>query len=278
MRRGIGHGLRLGVAPDGLSLWRSSRWRAPAWTLLAEQAYAPDADLQGDFAALGQALAQLFDGLLPAGGYAGWPLSVVLDDALVRLWQVDMPQGATRLADIEAAAALRFHALYGDAPGHWHSSRAWDARAPFFCAVPRALLAQLTRVAAQRKLPLLFITPQFVRHWNRWQGALKPGAWLGQLQGLTLTLGVVHAGSLLAVRALAVPQGAGHDWLEQAVAREALLQGVAAPALLQLCGQAPPAWLAPRGADAFACRMLAPPGADGALSPAARLAHGGGVA
>ena len=280
MRRGIGkfslgQGLRLGVAPDGLSLWRASRWRAPAWTLLGEAAHAPDLGQHGDFAALGQALEQL----LPAGEHAGWPLSVVLDDALVRLWQVDLPHGATRLADIEAAAALRFHALYGDAPGLWHSSRAWEARAPFFCAVPRALLAQLTRVAAQRKLPLLFITPQFVRHWNRWQGALRPGAWLGQLQDSTLTLGVVHAGSLLAVRALPVPPGADHGWLAQAVAREALLQGVATPALLQLCGLPPPAWLAPRAADAVACQLLAQPVADGApLSPAARLAHSGGLA
>ena len=101
---------------------------------------------------------------------------MVLDDALARLWQVAVPQGAARLADIEAAAALRFQSLYGDAPGLWHSSSAWDARAPFCCAVPRALLAQLTRVAAARKLALIFITPQFARHWNRWHGALKPGA------------------------------------------------------------------------------------------------------
>ena len=113
---------------------------------------------------------------------------------LARLWQVDLPQGAARLADIEAAAALRFQSLYGDAPGLWHSSSAWDARAPFFCAVPRALLAQLTRVADARKLALIFITPQFARHWNRWHGALKPGAWFGQLQENALTLGVRHDG------------------------------------------------------------------------------------
>ncbi|MEG1326882.1 MAG: hypothetical protein RSD99_18445, partial [Janthinobacterium sp.] len=133
MRRGLGQGLRLGVAAGKVSLWRSSRWRTPAWTSLGEAAYAPDDAAYGGFAALGQALEQI----LPAGEYAGWPLSVVLDDGLARLWQVDMPQGAARLADIEAAAALRFQSLYGDAPGLWHMSRAWDARAPFFCAVPR---------------------------------------------------------------------------------------------------------------------------------------------
>lgn len=275
MRRGLGIGLRLGVAAGSVSLWRSSRWRAPAWTPLGEAAYAGDESLHGDFAALGQALAQL----LPAGQYAGWPLSVVLDDALARLWQVDMPQGAARLADIEAAAALRFQSLYGDPPGLWHSSSAWDARAPFFCAVPRALLAQLTRVAAERKLALIFITPQFARHWNRWHGALKPGAWFGQLQENALTLGVRHAGRLLAVRALPLPrdaQDAGRDWLAQTLAREALLQGVSAPALLQLCGAPPAGWLAP--AQAFHCQVFSTPDGDAALSPAACLARSGGVA
>ncbi|WP_143451060.1 hypothetical protein [Janthinobacterium sp. BJB301] len=272
MRRGFGQGLRLGVAAGKVSLWRSSRWRAPAWILLGEAAYVPDDTLHGDFAALGQALEQI----LPASQYAGWPLSVVLDDGLARLWQVDMPQGAARLADIEAAAALRFQSLYGDAPGLWHSSSAWDARAPFFCAVPRALLAQLTRVADARKLALIFIAPQFARHWNRWHGALKPGAWFGQLQENVLTLGVRHDGRLRAVRALPVPPDAGHAWLAQTLAREALLQGVPAPALLQLCGAPPPAWL-PQTKE-FHCQIFSTPDGDGSLSPAARLARSGGVA
>ena len=272
MRRAFGMGLRLGVAAGSVSLWRSSRWRAPAWTLLGEAAYAPDTGLHGDFAALGQALEQM----LPAGQYARWPLSVVLDDALARLWQVDMPQGAARLADIEAAAALRFQSLYGDPPGLWQSCHAWDARAPFFCAVPRALLAQLARVALNRKLALIFITPQFARHWNRWHGALQPGAWFGQLQENTLTLGVRHDGRLRAVRAMPVPPDAGHGWLEQTLMREALLQGVPAPALLQLCGAPPANWLAP--AQAFQCQILSTPDGDGALSPAARLARSAGLA
>ena len=272
MRRSFGMGLRLGVAAGSVSLWRASRWRAPAWTLLREIAYVPDTGLHGDFAALGQALEQM----LPAGHYARWPLSVVLDDGLARLWQVDMPQGAARLADIEAAAALRFQSLYGDVPGLWQSSSAWDARAPFFCAIPRALLAQLTRVAAERKLALIFITPQFARHWNRWHGALKPGAWFGQLQQNTLTLGVRDDGRLRAVRALPVPADASHGWLEQTLVREALLQDVPAPALLQLCGAPPPGWLVPAGA--FNCQILSTPDGDGSLSPAARLARSGGVA
>ena len=263
MRRRFGQGLRLGVAAGALALVQTSRWGGPA-QLVGEQSYA-------DAGTLREALAALL-----GAGYGGWPLTIVLADDLVRLWRVTPFAQTTCLADLEAAAALRFQSLYGDAPGLWHSSSAWDARAPFFCAVPRALLAQLTRVAAARKLALIFITPQFARHWNRWHGALKPGAWFGQMQGQTLTLGVRDNGCLRAVRALPVPTGAGRDWLLQALAREALLQGVSAPALLQLCGTAPAGWLAPAGA--FHCQVFSTPEGEGALSPAAQLAHSGGVA
>ena len=91
-----------------------------------------------------------------------------------------------------------------------------------------------------------------------------------------MTLGVRHAGRLCAVRALPVPQDVGSDWLAQTLAREALLQGVSAPALLQLCGAPPPAWLTP--AKAFHCQVFSTPDGEAALSPAARLARSGGLA
>ena len=253
MRRGLGLGLQLRVASGAVHLARTSRWRAPACLPLGEQLFVPDSGLHGDFAAIGKALAQLF----AAHDYAGWPVTVLLDDELARLWPVALPQGAARLADIEAAAALRFQSLYGDAPALWQSSRAWTAGAPLFCAVPRALLAQLTRVADANRLAIVSIVPQFVDNWNRWQRTLLPDAWFGQMQGAILTLGVLRDGCLNAVRAIAVPEGAPYHWLEQTVAREALLNGVPAPGLLQLCGTAPSGWLAPRKADQFACSTFA---------------------
>jgi hypothetical protein len=226
---------------------------------LGEELLAPDADLHGDFAGTGQALARL----LGADNYSGWPLTVVLDDTLTRLWQVELPQGAKCMADIEAAAALRFQSLYGDAPDLWQSSRAWAANAPFFCAVPRALLAQIERVAVADRLVLIAITPRFVMSWNRWQGVLEPGAWFGQLHGQTLTLGVVHDDRLRAVRAIAVPPGAPSCWLEQTLAREALLQGLPVPGLLQLSGAPCQDWLAQREDRAFSCSVFAQ---DGSLA------------
>ena len=119
-------------------------------------------------------------------------------------------------------------------------------------------------------------TAQFARHWNRWHGALKPGAWFGQLQENTLTLGVRHDGRLRAVRALPVPPDASHGWLAQTLKREALLQGVSAPALLQLCSAPSASWLVPAGE--FNCQFFSTPDGDGALSPSAWLARSGGLA
>jgi len=248
-----GQALRLGLAAGSASLWCSRRWRAPAWTLLGQQQFALQG-APGDFAALGQVLLSL----LGAAGRAHWPLSVVLDDALVRLWSVELPHGATCLADIEAAAAMRFQALYGEPAAPWRRSGVWTAGAPFFCAVPEALLAQIVHAADAAKLALVAVVPQFVANWNGWQGKLAAQDWFGQLQGNMLRLGIREQGQLRAVRAIDMPPGASFDWLMQNVQREALLQAVAPPPQLQLCGAVPASWLAAGAGGQFACRQLAP--------------------
>ncbi|RLM48481.1 hypothetical protein DVK02_19360, partial [Halobellus sp. Atlit-31R] len=107
MRRRFGQSLRLGVAADGLALLRVSGWPRAGAEVLALQAVeagAPDA--------LANGLRALFAEVAPRG----WPLTVVLADELVRLWQVAPPAGASRMADLQAAAALRHQALFGAMP------------------------------------------------------------------------------------------------------------------------------------------------------------------
>ena len=140
MRRALGQALRIGVSAQAVSLLRTSRWRmgraTPPVTVLAEHAFAPSADHLFD------AIAQALRALLGEFELAGWPVSFVVADDLVRLWQITPPAGATRMADLEAAAGLRFHALYGDSPSAWQISADWDVQKPFFAAaMPRALLA-----------------------------------------------------------------------------------------------------------------------------------------
>ncbi|QBE62502.1 hypothetical protein [Pseudoduganella lutea] len=266
MRRAIGQVLRLGVATGAVSLLAGSRWRHDKVNVLAEQPV-PGPGIE----ALGGALRALLAGQ----DVAGWPVTVVLTDELCRLWQVAPPPGAARLPDIEAAAALRFHALYGEGPAAWHVTADWHSTEPFFAAaVPRALLALVDAVALENRLHVVQVVPHFVTAWNRWCRAIRPGAWFGQLHDGLLTVAAIEGRQLRAVRALQVPPGADHYWLTQMVGREALLLGLDMPAQLQLCGALPAALDKPAGAgQVTTTRLDAGQGDD--LSAAGRLAFSG---
>lgn len=248
MRRRFGQSLRLGVAAGAVALVKTSRWGAPP-ALVAEQA------CQGA-AGLSDAIAAVL-----GGDYAGWPLTVVLADDLVRLWHVTPPQQAARLADLEAAAALRFQRLYGEPAADWVVRAGWDLdRAFLAAALPRALLAALEQGAAAHQLKLVEVVPQFVALLNRCAGALRPGAWFGTVHDNVLTLGALDAGALIAVRAQALPEAAGGGWLTEHLAREALRLNLAVPARVQLWGAVPSAWLG-AGASALGAASAAWPAA-----------------
>jgi hypothetical protein len=231
--------LRIDITPQAVRLLRVRRFGQAAPELLAEQAL--------DGAALPAAL----DALLSGQGAGGMAASVVLADELVRLWHVTPPVQAARLADLEAAAALRFHTLYGETPAAWHVSADWNASTPFMAAaIPRALQAAVEAAAQRHGLTLTAVLPHFVAAWNRHARTLKNGAWFGVAQGGVLALGACEDGQLRAVRHIAMPHGAEHYWLTQTVQREALLLGLAAPALVQLSGELPAALAKPAGSDA----------------------------
>lgn len=269
MRKPFGQVLRLGIGPAAVSLLAAPRRGGGNATVLAEQPVAgPGSE------PLGQALRALVAGQ----DVAGAQVAVVLADELCRLWQVAPPPGAARLPDIEAAAALRFHALYGEGPAAWHLTADWHSTEPFFAAaIPRALLALVTAVAADSRLHVVQVVPHFVTAWNRWCRAIRPGAWFGQLHDGLLTVAAIEGRQLRAVRALQVPPGAEHYWLTQMIGREALLLGLAAPAQLQLCGMLPAALARPAGAGQVAVTRL-DAGQGDALSVAGRLAYAGSPA
>lgn len=275
MRRWPGQALRIGVSASAVSLLRTSRWRGPALTVLAEHAFSPAGE--HPFDAIGNALRAL----LGEQRLAGWPLSIVLDDELTRLWQVTPPAGAARLADIEAAAGLRFHTLYGETPAAWRIAADWNARHPFFAAaVPRTLLTVLEQVAREQQLVIVEILPHFIAAWNRWHRALAPGAWFGVLHDGLLTVAAVDDQRLRAVQALPVPDGADHYWLTQTLTRAALLHQMELPAQLQLCGAAPALWTGPVSNPAHircAALDLAQRAGESGWSSAATLARRGSV-
>ncbi|GAB2873186.1 hypothetical protein GCM10027277_48080 [Pseudoduganella ginsengisoli] len=256
-RRLPGQALRISVSRHAISVVRTSRWgRAPQ--PVVRQAFSPeDAAAHHDQQALGIALRDVLSKL----DTGGWPVHFVLADELVRMWQVTPPAQSTRLADIEAAAALRFFALYGEAASGWHIAGDWDTRAPFFAAaIPRPLLAMLGQVAQEHGMALVAVEPQVVAAWNHWRRAIKPGAWFGQVHDGLLALGIAGNGRLRAVRTLPLPaagfDGNAHAWLTQTIQREALLAGVDVPQLVQLCGEVPPLLAKPAGQDQTPVAML----------------------
>lgn len=268
MRKRFGQALRIGVAHHALALVKTSRWQGAPLEVLAEHRF--DGAIEPGFEAIGAALRQL----LADAKCAGWPATIVLADELARVWQVSPPRQSSRVADLEAAAALRFQSLYGEPASNWQVAAGWDAGKPFLAAaMPRHLLSLLQHAASEQQLALVEIVPQFVAGWNQWCEAIKPGAWYGLVQQNVLTLGAVDGGAVRAVRACALPDGAGLEWLGQHVAREALRLNLPVPERLQLSGAAPAAWNNSGGA-AFACSLLAP-GHGAALSAAAQLAATG---
>jgi hypothetical protein len=236
--------LRIDLTPHAMRLLRVRRWGTAAPELLAEQALGAGPDAAAD--ALPGALALLLAGQDASGMNACF----VLSDELVRLWQVTPPVQAARLADLEGAAALRFHTLYGETPAAWHISADWNTAEPFMAAaIPRLLKAAIESAAAQHGLTVVAVVPHFVAAWNRHAGALKSGAWFGAAQAGVLALAACEDNRMRAVRHIAIPPGADHHWLTQAAQREALLLGLQPPSLIQLSGDVPPALAKPAASD-----------------------------
>ena len=258
MRRRFGQTLRVGVADGSLALAVAGRWSQPR--VLAELNY--DAAVAGSLAA---ALPQLL-----SSDYARWPVQFVLADELVRMWSVTPPQTASRMADLQGAAALRFHALFGEMPTSWAVNGDWNAAHPFMAAAtPVALLGALEQAAAAQRMAIVGIEPHVAVAWNAARSAVRKRSWFGLVHAGVLTIGVPQGERLGVIRAIGMPLAPSAEWLASHIAREALLLGIDAPAALALCGSVPDNWLG--GTAQLSC-ALAGPVSDPAKSPAAQLA------
>jgi len=270
MPRLPGQSLRLGLGHDSLALIRVN-WMFRRGTRVLAETRLGDAR---DPAALAQGLRTLFAEIKAAG----WPLTVVLADELVRMWQVAPPPGAARRSDLEAAAVLRYGALFGALPAGWKIAADWQAGRPFLAAaLPATLLDVLEQAARGAGCYVVEAVPQFVAAMNAWRRLHRPGAWFGLMHGQVLTLAAYDGRALAALRTAVVPPGADREWLESHVAREALRVGLKRPERLQVCGPAPRSWASHEGRLKFGCTLLEDEGAAG--QPAAvRLACTGSPA
>lgn len=253
--RAFGHRMRIGLATSEIAVLRTEGiWRKRS-ALLA------DVKLIQDMEQSPEALRTECHNLLKDINCKGLPLNIVLANEWARLFIVTPPPNCVRMEDCEAAAAMRFQALYDAAPDDWQLQADWNVSKPFLaCALPRSLLTVLQAIALEHEMALMTVAPQFIYSWNQWCKALQKGNWFGVVQGQTLCIAVIHEFGLCAVRTVQIPDD-GHDiyWLRQHVTRVALRLNLPAPKQLQLCGNQKKYWCSTAANPAnndFSCANL----------------------
>ena len=208
------------------------------------------------------------------------PTSVVLSNDWARFWTVTPPVNAVRISDCQAAAQLRFQALYDTTLAGWQMAADWQIDAPFLaCAIPDTLLSTLRQALSAHRLDLMEVAPQFIVGWNRWRKALRVGAWFGVTQDDTITFAAMDQGRLCAMRSVTrQPRDRERQgWLQEQVTREALRLHIPVPSVIQLCGSRSTSWTSSNSDGLSTTWLGTQPVHLGHPSPSAQviLAHSG---
>lgn len=190
-------------------------------------------------------LASQLQEMLAALPCQGAITTVTVSDDWCRLFVVTPPANAAHRRDCEAALALRFQQLYGDAAHDWVLQADWRIDRPFLAAaLPRTLHTALLQIGARFRLRTVALLPHGIAAWNRWHDQLQRGDWFGVAHADWLTLFGIEGGALRAVRRVALRQEDMLDptWPAQCIEREALRLNLPLPQRVRLCGEVPQPW------------------------------------
>lgn len=195
-----------------------------------------------------------FDALrsgLEQANLSGIAVQVVVEDDAMRIWPVDTPANASRKADLDAACAMRFEAIFDEElhPWVWRSSPQ-IGQGFIACAMRRSQLDELQNELRTKRLELVSLEARSVALWNHWQRDLKglsAQAWLGICTLTEFTLCLAHQGQVIQLRhaPLAEAQRADPLWLDQHIQREASRFNQEMPDVIGLCGTIVEPWLRP---------------------------------
>jgi hypothetical protein len=240
----FGARIQIGLTRDAMAIVYRGPTPRKQITILA------DGKLTADIAREPQSLSRQCKEALGDAKYRQLPLHVVLDDSWARLFLVTPPHNVSRMQDLQAAAAMRFQALFGDAPGDWQIEADWQTASPFVaCALPRTLISGLRQIATDHHLHLHAVQPQFVSAWNKHRRAIRNDGWFGVVLDNSLTLGVLAASpvsgkqELQAVRSVSIPtDGHALSWLQEQLTRMALQMNTACPGKIYLAGNQRQHW------------------------------------
>lgn len=241
--------LRVGLAHDSVTALRFAPCRESI-TLEYERSDAPPA--YESMTHLSSVLDEMFGDI----GRRTCPITIVLADHWLRYFSVKPPQNMRGMGDCNAAAAMRFQALFGEPVSGWLLHGDWSNRQPFVvAAVPTALHQMLCSQAAKHRLSLVSVVPQFIAAWNRHRRALADGQWFGTISHGVMTLGATKGHRLASVRTLHMPHGEiGEDWLINHLGREALRLNFPEPTGVTLHGAVPANWL--HRQDEMVCKQV----------------------
>jgi hypothetical protein len=273
MRKVFGR-LHIGVSRAGLAVARSQGWFRPQIHQVA------DISLPAEGTTLSAKLPLALASALAEEKGALRTATVVLADDLVRLFIVEPPHNAARFQDYVSAAHMRFQALYGETLADWHLDADYHTAMPFLaCAVPKDLLHAINITAANERLILLEVVPQFIACWNTWSDQLDDCAWLATVQQNTLTVGALQKQRITMVRSIPLPPTARNDetWLAGHVSMEAMRWNLPAPQSVHLYGDFPKHWISATKSG-LKCLQLGSQNKDthdASMSPGLILAHTG---
>ncbi len=242
---------KLVISESHVHVVKASGWPKATARIVASR---PVSIRASDSHGLGEALKEVLAESMPKRG----AVSVLLADELVRLWVLNAPIAASRLGDIEAAAAMRFQQLFDERIADWRIAVSMEAAQPCLAsAVHHHLYEQVLVATQQHGLTLTTMQPESVAVWNKWRSSLKSGQWMGVWRGQNLSLALTQGNRLSGWRQVSAPVQAQHDadWLQQQLQREAMRLNVPLPKQIRMCGQVPHHWLS-FSASPVPCDML----------------------
>jgi hypothetical protein len=180
---------------------------------------------------------------------SGIAAQIVVQDDAMRIWPVDVPSNASRRADLDAACAMRFEAIFDEQlhPWVWRSSPQVDSGF-IACAMQRSQLDELQATLQNHRLELVSLEARSIALWNHWQknlNGLSAHAWLGICTLEQFTICLAHRGRVMQVRHVPLSEAQRADplWLNQHVQREASRFNQEAPELIGLCGMVVDSWV-----------------------------------
>ncbi|PLK47602.1 hypothetical protein C0V76_16610 [Uliginosibacterium sp. TH139] len=174
------------------------------------------------------------------GQGSGADLQVTVADEWARYWIFIVPEGVSRLEELQALAATRFEALFGVSMQGWCMLADWRATgAILVCALPEKLVNAL-QAAGLKGWRVRSIQPSAVRLLGAFARQIPDECWVAVYGRHGVLLARVAEGEVVHVRRHPLSKVVDVERLEDLLEAEILRLGGEAPPVLCVLGIEPP--------------------------------------